>query len=72
MNESIFRAAGTQHGQEFAREAIAQLIGSLGRLPVQRNTLCRAVSNEPRVVAFNAPELAAVVQTPPRKVVAAE
>lgn len=72
MNESISRAAGTQHGQEFAPEAMEQLIGSLGRLAVQRDTLYRAVSNERRVVAFNAPELAPVVQTPPRKVVAAE
>ncbi len=72
MNESISRAAGTQHGQEFAPEAMEQLIGSLDRLPVQRDTLYRPVSNERRVVAFNAPELAPVVQTPPRKVMAAE
>lgn len=71
MNESISRAAGTQHGQEFPPEAMEQLIGSLARLPVQRDTLYRPVSNERRVVAFNAPELAPVVQTPPRKVVAA-
>jgi FO synthase len=72
MNESISRAAGTQHGQEFAPEAMEQLIGSLARLPVQRDTLYRPVSNERRIVAFNAPELAPVVQTPPRKVMAAE
>jgi FO synthase len=72
MNESISRAAGTQHGQEFAPEAMEQLIGSLARVPVQRDTLYRPVSNERRVVAFNAPELAPVVQTPPRKVMAAE
>jgi FO synthase len=72
MNESISRAAGTQHGQEFAPEAMEQLIGSLARLPMQRDTLYRPVSNERRVVAFNAPELAPIVQTPPRKVLAAE
>jgi FO synthase len=72
MNESISRAAGTQHGQEFAPKAMEQLIGSLARIPVQRDTLYRPVSNERRVVAFNAPELAPFVQTPPRKVLAAE
>jgi FO synthase len=72
MNESISRAAGTQHGQEFPPEAMEGLIGSLGRVPVQRDTLYGAVGNERRVLAFNAPELAPVVQTPPRKVLAAE
>jgi len=72
MNESISRAAGTQHGQEFPPEAMEQLIGSMVRLPVQRDTLYRPVSNERRVVSFNAPELTPVVQTPMRKVMAAE
>jgi FO synthase len=72
MNESISRAAGTQHGQEFPPEAMEQLIGSLVRTPVQRDTLYRPVGNERRVVSFNAAELAPVVQTPPRKVMAAE
>ncbi|WP_428486676.1 5-amino-6-(D-ribitylamino)uracil--L-tyrosine 4-hydroxyphenyl transferase CofH [Rhodopila sp.] len=72
MNESISRAAGTQHGQEFAPEAMEGLIGSLSRVPVQRDTLYRAVGNERRVMAFNAPELTPIVLTPPRKVLAAE
>ena len=72
MNESISRAAGTQHGQEFAPEAMENLIRSLSRVPSQRDTLYRSVSNERRVVAFNAPELAPIVQTRPRKVLAAE
>jgi FO synthase len=72
MNESISRAAGTQHGQEFPPEAMEQLIRSLERLPVQRDTLYRPVSNERRAMAFNAPELTPVVQTLPRKVLAAE
>jgi FO synthase len=72
MNESISRAAGTQHGQEFPPEAMEQLIGSLVRTPVQRDTLYRPVGNERRVVSLNAPELAPIVQTPPRKVMAAE
>ena len=71
MNESISRAAGTQHGQEFPPEAMEKLIGSLVRAPVQRDTLYRPVGNERRVVSFNAAELAPIVQTPPRKVMTA-
>jgi FO synthase len=72
MNESISRAAGTQHGQEFPPEAMEGLIRSIGRVPLQRDTLYRAASQERRAVSFDAPELAPVVQTPPRKVLAAE
>jgi FO synthase len=72
MNESISRAAGTQHGQEFPPEAMEGLIRSIGRVPVQRDTLYRPASQERRVASFDAPELAPVVQTPPRKVLAAE
>ena len=72
MNESISRAAGTEHGQEFPPEAMESLISSIGRTPMQRGTLYGGVGNERRVTSFNAPELAPVVQTPPRKVLAAE
>lgn len=70
MNESISRAAGTQHGQEFPPDAMEHLIGGIGRTAVQRNTLYGSVGNERRVVSFNAPELAPVVQTAPRRVAA--
>jgi FO synthase len=70
MNESISRAAGTQHGQEFPPEAMESLIGSLSRTPVQRDTLYRQVGNERRAVSFAAADLAPVVQTPLRKVAA--
>jgi FO synthase len=72
MNESISRAAGTQHGQEFPPEAMEGLIHGIGRQPVQRSTAYRGVSNERQVVSFNAPELAPLVQTPPRKVLVGE
>ena len=72
MNESISRAAGTQHGQEFPPEAMEELIRSIGRVPMQRDTLYRVASQERRVASFGAPELTPVVQTPPRKVLAAE
>ena len=39
MNESITRAAGASHGQEFPPEAIEALVEGLGRTPVQRTTL---------------------------------
>jgi FO synthase len=48
------------------------LIAGIGRSPIQRDTLYRAVSNDRRASSFGAPELAPVVQTPPRKVLAAE
>ncbi|HET6197708.1 MAG TPA: 5-amino-6-(D-ribitylamino)uracil--L-tyrosine 4-hydroxyphenyl transferase CofH [Acetobacteraceae bacterium] len=72
MNESISRAAGTQHGQEFPPEAMEGLIRSIGRVPLQRDTLYRPAAQERRVASFDAPELAPVVQTPPRKMLAAE
>ena len=68
MNESISRAAGTQHGQEFPPEAMEALISSIGRAPKQRDTTYGEISNERRARSFGAPELAPVVQTPPRKV----
>ncbi len=70
MNESISRAAGTQHGQEFPPEAMEALISSIGRVPRQRTTAYGAVGNDRRAASFGAPELAPVVQTPPRKVMA--
>jgi FO synthase len=39
MSESISRAAGSEHGQEFTPDQMVHLIGSLGRLPRQRTTL---------------------------------
>ncbi|MCW5747726.1 MAG: 5-amino-6-(D-ribitylamino)uracil--L-tyrosine 4-hydroxyphenyl transferase CofH [Alphaproteobacteria bacterium] len=67
MNESISRAAGTQHGQEFPPAAMEELIRSIGRIPQQRDTLYGGVSDERRIASFNAGELAPVIQTPPRK-----
>ena len=44
MNESISRAAGTQHGQEFPPHDMEALIRSIGREPMQRDTLYRPVA----------------------------
>ena len=72
MNESISRAAGTEHGQEFPPEAMEDLIRSLGRTPEQRTTLYGPVPAERRAASLDAAALAPVVLTPPRKLVAAE
>ena len=49
MNESITRAAGAQHGQEFTSEALESLIKSVGRIARQRTTLYGSIdSNVPR------------------------
>ena len=71
MNESISRAAGTQHGQELPPAAMEELIRSIGREPQQRDTLYRAVPEERRAASFVAEDLAPIVLTPPRKRVAA-
>jgi len=72
MNESITRAAGAEHGQEFPPEAMEDLIRSIGRTPEQRTTLYGPVPAERRAASLNAPALAPVVLTAPRKLVAAE
>jgi len=64
MNESISRAAGTQHGQELGPEAMERLIRSSGRIPQQRGTLYTAVPDERRFTSFKAAPLTDVLQTP--------
>ncbi len=67
MNESISRAAGTQHGQEMPPEAMELLIRSIGRNPRQRTTAYGRVSNEIHLRGLNAVELTPMVLTPPKK-----
>ena len=67
MNESISRAAGTQHGQEMPPEAMEELIRSLGRVPHQRTTNYETVSDENHVRGLNAAPLAPLVLTAPRR-----
>ncbi len=64
MNESISRAAGTEHGQEFPPEDMERLIRSLGRQPQQRTTLYGPVPAERRARSFDAPALSDIVLTP--------
>ncbi len=63
MNESISRAAGASHGQEFAPEELESLIGNLDRSPRQRSTLYRDVPKERIAAGRLAPALVPPVQT---------
>jgi FO synthase len=72
MNESISRAAGTQHGQEMPPAEIEKLIKSALRTPLQRTTLYGVAPDESRRRSFAALELEALVQTPLRRRAAAE
>ena len=67
MNESISRAAGTEHGQEFPPEAMEALILSIARHPIQRSTTYGAVAREREQTSRIAAPLAPMVQTAPRK-----
>ena len=64
MNESISRAAGTLHGQEFAPEQMEAVIIAAGRQPRQRTTLYQEVSDERHRASFNAAPLVDLVTTP--------
>lgn len=64
MNESISRAAGTEHGQEFPPEAMIELIKSIGRIPQQRTTNYGPVSEADHQRSLNAQPLEALIQTP--------
>jgi FO synthase len=67
MNESISRAAGTQHGQELPPHDMEALIRSIGREPMQRDTLYRPVPGDRRVVSMIAADLEPIVLTRPRR-----
>jgi FO synthase len=67
MNESISRAAGTQHGQELPPHAMERLIRSIGRQPQQRSTLYGPVADDRREASFVAAELVPIVLDPPQK-----
>jgi len=65
MNESITRAAGSEHGQELAPAQMEELIKSCGRVPKQRSTAYGEVPAERIERSFEAPEL-----TPPINLIA--
>jgi FO synthase len=65
MNESISRAAGTQHGQELAPAAMRDIARSAGRKAAQRDTLYRPAPQEREAAGLNAPPLTSASQTSP-------
>ena len=67
MNESITRAAGSEHGQEWAPPVMEANILRLGRKPLQRTTLYQEVPQERRQAAQSAAPLGDPVNTPARK-----
>ena len=58
MNESISRAAGAAHGQEFSPQQMEALILAANRKPMQRTTLYKPVSSERQRRSHMAPALA--------------
>jgi len=67
MNETITRAAGSEHGQELPPHAMEALIRDLGRTPVQRTTLYGKPPERQVQASFQAAPLAEVVNNPARK-----
>ena len=67
MNESISRAAGTQHGQETSPTEMRKLIRMLNRNPTQRTTIYGKVSTEREKSGINAADLEEINNTPARK-----
>jgi FO synthase len=64
MNESISRAAGADHGQEFPPEAMESAIRALGRTPRQRTTLYGDPPQDRIAASFGAPPLAEPINPP--------
>ncbi len=71
MNESISRAAGASYGQEFAPQAMDDLIDSLGRTARQRTTLYGEPSAERITTSYGASPLAAIQNAPAKSYQAA-
>jgi FO synthase len=65
MNESISRAAGTQHGQELPPAAMRDIARSAGRKVAQRDTLYRPVKQEREAAGMKARPLTPTSQTSP-------
>jgi FO synthase len=67
MNESISRAAGTQHGQELPPAEMDEMLTSINRVPLQRTTLYGIPPSDRRCASYLAAPIAPVVQTPLRR-----
>lgn len=67
MNETITRAAGASHGQEWPPAEMEAFIESRGRVAWHRTTLYEPAPAERRAAALAADPLQAVVNTPARR-----
>ena len=67
MNESISRAAGTQHGQEMSPPRMDAMILAAGRVPQQRTTLYGEAAQERRAAAQTAQPLAPLPAAVPKE-----
>ncbi len=67
MNESITRAAGADHGQEWPAHDIEQHIEAMGRRPLMRTTLYASASASRREAAMAATPLSVVNNAPAKK-----
>lgn len=67
MNESISRAAGTEHGQEMPPQKMDELIRSINRTPKQRTTLYQEAPIPNQVRSYQAAILQPIVLTPAGK-----
>ena len=67
MNESISRAAGTEHGQELSPDRMEALIQAMGRVPRQRTTLYGIPPSGQLLRSFTAAPLTPIVLTPPKR-----
>jgi FO synthase len=67
MNESITRAAGALHGQEFAPAEIDAFVRAMGRVPAQRTTLYGAAPGSQVSASYKAQPLREVINTPLRR-----
>jgi len=61
MNESISRAAGSAHGEEFAPKQMDALINRINRSPCQRTTLYGEVPKERTIASYNAAPITDVI-----------
>jgi len=67
MNESITRAAGASHGEEFSPQQFEQLAATAGRRVSQRTTLYRSVDVERHRLSHEAASLEPVVNSISRR-----
>lgn len=67
MNETITRAAGSEHGQEFPPIEMDKLIERAGRTPRQRSTIYGEVAKERIEASYKADKLVSPIDTPVKK-----